>query len=112
MSQIDVRTEQETPQGWRYEIAVTRRAVHATRSGAPISTSARTSSHVVTLAWVDHEFWCGGAQPPSRTIESVIAFLLERENDPGEGFSIPERFDASTARRWYPTLDERFGVAG
>jgi hypothetical protein len=110
--QIDVRTEQETPHGWRYEIAVTRGAERSAsaRGGATIAT--RTSSHVVTLAWVDHEFWCGGAQPPSRTIQSVVAFLLERESDPSEAFTLPERFDASTARRWYPSIDERFGMAG
>ncbi len=110
MAQIDVRTETETGHGWRYEVAVTReQAAQGGSTGR--ATAVRTTLHIVTLSWVDHQYWCGGSQAPSRTIESVMEFLMEREQDPGEAFTLPERFDAATARRWYPSIDARLGAA-
>jgi hypothetical protein len=93
-SAIDVRTEEETPQGWLYQVGVS-------RSGRP------QTEHTVTLAWVDHEFWCGGTLPPSKVVEAVVRFLLEREH----ARPLAARFDAATARRWFPEIDRELGLA-
>jgi hypothetical protein len=89
MSVIEVHSEQETGHGWSYQARIVR-------------DSGQESAHAVTLAWVDHEHWTGGALPPSRVVEALLRFLLERE----EEHPIPPKFDASTARRWYPEVDE------
>jgi hypothetical protein len=86
---IDVTTEQESDHGWSYEVAIDRPG------------GARTEHHI-TLAWVDCEHWAGGRFPPSRVVEALVRLLVERESQR----PLPERFDASTARRWHPDLDE------
>jgi hypothetical protein len=92
MSVIDVQSEQEGPRGWTYTVGITR-------------PDGRETSHQVTLAWVDHEHWSGGIIPPSKVVEAVIRFLLEREGkDPTP--QIPAKFDASTVRRWFPEVDQ------
>lgn len=111
MATIDVTTEQEAARGWRYEVAITRdRGTQADELGRP-ATAIETTRHVVTLSWADHEHWCGGAKAPSRVVEAVISALLVREGDvtaSGEIFSLPARFDAATARRWFPEIDDEF----
>jgi hypothetical protein len=94
--EIEVQTEEELPEGrgggrgWRYTVCID-------RGGA-------TSIHTVTLSWVDHEFWSGGVAPPSRIVEAVVRFALDRSA--AEQRELPEKFDASTVRRWYPEIDE------
>lgn len=85
---IEVLTEEETARGWSYRVAVSR-------------PGGRGTEHTVTLAWVDHEHWCGGALPPSRVVESLMRLLAAREHER----PIPPRFDAAAARRWFPDLD-------
>ncbi len=92
MSAIEVKTEEEITRGWRYGVRVVRE-------------DGRASEHTVTLAWVDHEHWSGGMAAPSRVVEGLMRFLVEREGDE-DGREIPEKFDASTVRRWYPGVDE------
>ncbi len=88
MAQIDVQTEQEDQRGWWYHVLV-------------IESDGREHTHDVRLDWLDHEHWSGGRVAPSRVIEELFASLsLEPE-------LIPGRFDASTARRWIPNLDDR-----
>ena len=84
-----VLNEEETVRGWRYRVRVE-------RAGAPGATE-----HEVTLAWVDHEHWCGGRQPPSATVETVVRYLADRETER----PLPPRFDAAAARRWFPAID-------
>lgn len=86
---IEVRTETEVQTGWEYHIRITRPGREAT-------------DHQVRLAWVDHDHWSGGTKAPSKVIEAVVEAVLRA--DPGR--ELPARFDASTARRWVPTLDE------
>lgn len=88
-AKIEVTTEQESDHGWSYEVAVERAG------------GGRTE-HRVTMAWVDCEHWAGGRFPPSRVVEALVGLLVEREGER----PLPERFDAATARRWYPDLDE------
>jgi hypothetical protein len=89
VSVIEVHSEQETPHGWSYGVRIER-------------PGGRETAHEVTLAWVDHEHWSGGTMAPSRVVEALIRYLLEREDER----RIPAKFDASTVRRWYPRVDE------
>jgi hypothetical protein len=93
VAQITVITEEETGRGWRYRIKVVR-------------DSGETSEHDVGLSWADHEHWCGGASAPSRVVEAVVRYLVDREAQR----AVPARFDASTARRWWPDLDRELGL--
>ena len=87
MPTVEVTTEEETDRGWRYRVAISR------EKGAV--------EHIVFLSWVDHEHWSGGRHPPSRVVERLVGFLLEREGR----HPIPPTFDAATARRWFPEID-------
>ncbi|MCW5775385.1 MAG: hypothetical protein KIS87_02920 [Phycisphaeraceae bacterium] len=87
MSIVQVGAETETDRGWSYEVRV----------AAP---DGGFSHHVVTLAWVDHDYWCGGTRPPSEVIERLMALVVRRR-----AIGLPESFDAATARRWMPDLD-------
>ena len=82
-------TEVETGRGWEHRVGVVR------------DSGARTE-HTVRLSWADHEHWSGGRDSPSRVIENLFRLLVEREREQ----EIPERFDAATARRWWPGVDE------
>lgn len=90
---IDVLTEEEMPRGWAYRVTIDRGEVGS-------------SEHAVTLSWADHEHWCGGRLPPSTVVEAVVRFLLGHEGER----AIPARFDASTARRWFPAIDRELGL--
>ena len=59
--------------------------------------------HDVALAWVDYEHWSHGRVAPERIIRAVVEVLLSERPD----LELPARFDASTARRWCPAIDER-----
>ena len=87
---IEVVQETEVPGGW----------LHTVRISRPEST---TTTHDVRLAWVDHEYWCGGALPPSRVTAAVVDCLVGYEPI----IELPPRFDASTARRWVPGIDDQ-----
>lgn len=91
--------ERETPRGWRYRL-------EWTCGGA-------TTAHEVSLSWVDHNYWCGGAQAPSATAEQVLGALIEAIGRGKvctscrsilEGV-LPGRFDLSIVRRIVPDLD-------
>lgn len=79
-----VGAERETPRGWSYCVTVRR--------------PEGETEHSVTLAWVDHDHWCGGAVAPGRVAEAVIRFAAARR-------ALPTQFDCATVRRWYPELD-------
>ncbi len=86
---IVVQTEQEAQRGWSYTVQVNH-------------DDGRQTQHTVTMAWVDHEHWCGGRLAPSKVIEAVVGYLIEhRDTTP-----LPPAFDAARARRWFPDIDE------
>ena len=85
-----VLEEHETAHGWSFRLALD-------RPGAP------TTEHEMTLSWVDHDHWTGGATPPSRLAERLLTVLAERVSD------LPARFDAAKARRWAPEIDDLLG---
>lgn len=92
MASVRVIQERETPRGWEYDVAI-----DDDRAGQ--------TTHVVTLAWVDHDHWSGGCLAPSAVIERLMNRLATRTK-------LPARFDASQARRWDPDLDRVMTRAG
>lgn len=87
-AQVEVGAESGTDHGWSYEVEI--------RRGSELS------RHVVTLSWVDHDYWSGGVLPPSEIVRRVVVHLLAQ---PAAAGPLPQRFDAATARRWLPGLD-------
>lgn len=82
--------EQETARGWRYEVTW--------------QSPRGLSVHILTLSWVDHDYWCGGREAPSMMVRRVFECFV------CSGRAIPDRADCSTLRRLYPELDEALGV--
>jgi hypothetical protein len=96
MPAVDVISEQECPRGWLYTVRLQGVAGPATE-------------HEVRLDWAEHELWCGGRCPPSRVVEVLLNYLMERDAGPADregGREIPGRFDAATVRRWWPEVDQ------
>lgn len=89
MTIIDILSESEIQQGWRFRIRV--------------GEGRAATEHLTDLSWVDYDYWCGGAAPPERVAAAVVRFLLERDPDA----ALPEHFDASIIRRRFPDLDAR-----
>ena len=89
-SRIVSMTEQETARGWQYTVEL---------QGAKALTE-----HVLTLSWVDHDYWCGGCAAPSETLRRVID-AFSRSPLP-----VPTKADCSTLRRLYPRLDDVMGA--
>ena len=94
MSHVTVESETEDPRGWRYAVRVTQ-------------PNGRVSDHTVTLAWVDHDHWSGGRLAPSRVVEAVVEYLVER----GHAGALPPAFDAARARRMAPAIDREIRAA-
>lgn len=88
MANVQVQREVEEGRGWCY-------AVRLCRDDGSVS------EHTVRLAWVDHDHWSGGRVSPSRTIEALLRYVVERV--PAQEW--PAAFDAARARRWVPELD-------
>lgn len=89
---IDVQIETATDRGWSYDVVLT--------------TPEGPTTHVVTLSWHDHDYWCGGALAPSRLLERLLALVAAHLGQGDTPKSLPARFDCATARRWLPTLDD------
>ncbi len=86
---IEIGLEAEEANGWSYRVA--RLDAH----------DCVVSTHTVLLSWVDHDALSGGTSAPSCVMLAILQALLDA------GVSDwPERFDASTARRWIPSLPE------
>jgi len=83
---VRVGQERSTPRGWEYDVIVGRG-----ESQRPVT---------VTLGWRDHDFWSGGASPPSRVVEAVLEYLLMKR------VTLPASFDAARARYWVPEVDQ------
>ena len=89
-AEIEVGLEREDARGWRYSVTVDR--------------DGRRRGFDIRLDWADHDHWTGGTCAPSKTVHALVAALIEHEDDLDA--PIPNRFDASTARRWLGTLDD------
>jgi hypothetical protein len=71
---------------------------------------------IVSLSWVDYSYWSPtGALSPEKVAAKVTGYVVENWErrhgaPPGRPVrdvqaDLPERFDAATARRWFPELD-------
>ncbi|MEM9066635.1 MAG: hypothetical protein AAGB51_14245 [Planctomycetota bacterium] len=98
MPHVEATEERETDHGWSYTVT--------------ILAGEERRSHEVRLDWSDHDHWSGGGVAPSRVVEALVAELAESIG----ACDLPLRFDASTARRLLPGLDDRmlrrFGGSG
>lgn len=93
-TRIDVQAETQTAHGWSYAVV--------------IEHDGKSTEHTVSLAFVDHDYWSGGRVPPSKMVESLLRYALERVQPD----SLPMKFDAARLRRVLPRLDEEVRVAG
>lgn len=87
MAHIDVTTEVEGSNCWKYEVSV---------SGDETS-----FDYQVTLSWSDYDLWSHGRVAPQRVVQAAFEFLLDREN----ASSILASFDCSIIRRYFPEVD-------
>lgn len=97
MERAIVTGEREGDRCWIFDVAVgddRRTAVH----------------HRVSLSWVDYDHWCHGRLPPERVAAALVGLLHENRGRAGVPEQIPERFDASTARRWWPGIGRAMGA--
>jgi len=82
--------EQEPARGWQYEVTW--------------QSPRGLSVHILTLSWVDPDYWCGGREAPSILVQRLIESFVR------SGRAVPNRADCSTLRRLYPELDEVLGA--
>lgn len=92
MAAVQIQREEEIESGWRFTVEV------AGSAEAP----ARLT---FTLSWADYDHWSRGMERPSEVARQVLEFLLTRRLP----HDLPERFDASTVRRWLPEIEQVFG---
>lgn len=88
MAEIDVKSETEQGNGWKFEVE--------------LHDGGRTHTYDVTLNWSDYDHWCHGQVAPERVIERVFQFLLERE----PATAIMSSFDCAVIRRFFPEVDK------
>ncbi len=85
MAQVSVQHEVEEAGGWRFRVLV--------------GVDDRPCD--VRLSWVDYEHWAKGQHPPSRVVEALVRFVIDRDGEAG----VRQRFDAASVRRTHPTVD-------
>jgi len=105
-SAVNVQTEVENDRGWTFGVTIgggggTGNTGGGRGGGGGGGNDA--SEMTRTLSWVDYEYWSHGSFSPSRVAEAVLVAL--READPGR--DLPQRLDASTARRLVRDFDQR-----
>ena len=88
MARIDVKTEEDSPRGWAFEVEV--------------EDGGRTRAYAVTLSWSDYDLWSHGQVAPERVVRAAFEFLLRRE----PAGSILSRFDCALIRRYFPEVDQ------
>lgn len=90
MAQFETVAEREVAGGWAFTIQT-------------LDDEGRLSSHEVRLSWADYNLWSGdGSDEPTQVIEAVMAFLLKNLSVQ----DLPEKFDASWARRNFADADQ------
>jgi hypothetical protein len=92
MTTIRVTEESDSRTGWTHSVSIT-------------NDEGRVQTLTVTLCYQDYEYWSGGSRPPERVTEALIESLLAPEEGSKVPRPLPEKFDASTARRWMPEID-------
>jgi hypothetical protein len=90
MAPIEIISEQELGNAWRFVVQA-------------LGEDGNLHRRTVTLAWADYNFWShDGSDAPAVVAEAVIEFLLTKM--PPE--QLPEKFDASLARRRFGDADD------
>jgi len=88
MTSPTIVRERESTSGWAFTIRV------------QYEGTARL--HEATLSWADYNLWSpAGADTPSAVMQAAFQFLTAR----GHADDLPERFDASLARRLHADAD-------
>lgn len=82
---FELAAERESSRGWEYDLKIAGRQLK------------------LTLSWSDHDHWSGGSRPPSAVAQALIEQILEVK----AAEDLPEKFDASTCRRWVEDLDSK-----
>lgn len=85
-STIDIRSEVEIPNGWRFECAVA---------------SQPDRVFDFTLDWTTYELWSRGAVPPAQIARETIDFLMRSDDWPPN----EDHLVAARLRRLHPALD-------
>ena len=91
MAIFEIISENEETGGWLYEFQ------------SVTESSGKLHKHQMHLSWVDYNHWSAtGSDIPQKVAEAVLGFLLTRLtiND------LPDRFDASLARRRFKDADD------
>ena len=89
MAQVEIISELQENKGWMFEVQV-------------LNDAGALSRHRLTLSWADYNLWSpDGADEPERVAEAVVLYLRSRMSAEELG----ARFDASIARRKFPSAD-------
>lgn len=92
MGVYEILLERQADNGWSFDVQT------AAERGDP------WKHHTLHLSWSDYNHWSvDGGDPPQRVAEAVLEFLLSRAEPP----ALPERFDASIARRQFAGADQQ-----
>lgn len=91
---IIIEEERDTPRGWTFRVRL--------ESPDPTPAPGAPEHRDVRLSWVDHEYWSHGLSAPSAVVAALV--LLLDEHDALE--ALGPSFDAASARRHLPTLDD------
>jgi hypothetical protein len=87
MAEIEIGEESSGQNEWSYPVTV--------------YTDGKTHQYQVTLSWSDYDLWSRGRAAPSKVVQCIFEFLLQRE--PAE--AIMGKFDCSIVRRYFPEVD-------
>ena len=91
MAVFEITAEQERPNGWSYDVQVV------------AGDGGEMRRVTLGLSWADYNHWSpDGGDRAVAVAEAVLAFLLEHFGPE----TLPERFDASLARRRFRGADE------
>lgn len=94
MTAIRVLEEMDTAHGWSHTVEI-------------ISPGEEPRTLTLCLSFQDYEYWSAGIQPPEQVTLALVECLLAPAPADRVPSPLPKAFDASTARRWMPSLDTR-----
>jgi hypothetical protein len=91
---IIIEQELESPRGWTFRVRL--------EDPIPGAGGAPPDIREVRLSWVDHEYWSHGLSGPATVVSALVGILAEHDALDDLGAS----FDAASARRRFPALDD------
>ncbi len=91
MAVFEIITERDQAGGWSYRVQ------------SPDSKTGQLHHFNMQLSWSDYNHWSAtGNDTPQSVAEAVLSFLLDRL----EPQDLPDKFDASLARRRFDDADQ------